>query len=190
MALDWCQIFFYLISWEQIDGFWWNFVYAVVWLTHTIFPNFSTLPLIDVNISIFLNIFRSNEWILINCVYTLIYIYICSMLWLIHIIFPNFSTELWPLIGFRIMFKLNILWNNLWIWSNLVGTLIFICQNMRNKKTKYSGGVSYSACNAFISYRRLIQVQCIGVSYSLSLIVYLSLILMFIITYKYIHTNI
>ena len=38
---------------------------------------------------------------------------------------------------------------------------------MRNNKTKYSGGVSCSACNAFISYRRLIQVQCIGVSYSL-----------------------
>ena len=107
MALDWCQIFFFhLMSWEQIDGFWWNFVYAVVWLTHTIFPNFSTLPLIDVKISIFLNIFRSNEWILINCVYALICI--CSLLWLIHIIFPNFSTELWHLIDFRIMFKLNI----------------------------------------------------------------------------------
>ena len=125
-------------------------MYAVVWLTHTIFPNFSTLPLIDVKISNFLNIFRSNEWILINCVYVLIYI--CSMLWLIHIIFPNFSTELWPLIDFRIMFKLNILWNNLWIWSNLVDTLIFICQNMRNNRTKNSGGVSCSACNAFISY--------------------------------------
>ena len=43
---------------------------------------------------------------------------IWSMLWLIHIIFPNFSTELWPLIDFRIMFMLNILWNNLWIWSH------------------------------------------------------------------------
>ena len=51
--------------------------------------------------------------------------YICSMLWLIRIIFPNFSTELWSLIDFRIMFMLNILWNNWWIWSNLVVTLIF-----------------------------------------------------------------
>ena len=49
--------------------------------------------------------------------------YIWSMMW--HIIFPNFSTELWPLIDFRIMFMLNILWNNWWIWSNLVDTLIF-----------------------------------------------------------------
>ena len=128
--------FFPLISWEQIDGFRWNFVYAVVWLTHKIFPNFSTLLLIDVKISIFLNIFRSNEWILINCVYALIYI--CSMLWLIHTIFPNFSTELWPLI------------DNLWIWSNLVDTLIFICQNMRNNKTKYSDGLSCSACNVLL----------------------------------------
>ena len=37
-------------------------------LTHEIFPNFSTglWPLIDVKISIFLNIFRNNEWILIK----------------------------------------------------------------------------------------------------------------------------
>ena len=55
---------FHLISWEQIDGFWWNFVYAVVWLEHEIFLNFSTelWPLIDVKISIF----RSNEWILVK----------------------------------------------------------------------------------------------------------------------------
>ena len=33
---------FHLITWEQIDGFWWNFVYAVLWLTHEIFLNFST----------------------------------------------------------------------------------------------------------------------------------------------------
>ena len=76
--------------------------------------------------------------------------YIWSMLWLIHIIFPNFSTELWPQIDFRIMFMLNILWNNWWIWSNLVDTLIFcLCQDMRNNKNKHSGGVSCSACNAF-----------------------------------------
>ena len=52
--------------------------------------------------------------------------YIWSMLWLIHIIFPNISTELWPLIDLRIMFMLNILWNNWWTWSNLVDT-VFRC---------------------------------------------------------------
>ena len=62
------ELCFHLISWEQIDGFWWNFVYAVLCLTHEIFPDFSTelWPLIDVKISIFLNIFRNNEWILIK----------------------------------------------------------------------------------------------------------------------------
>ena len=70
-----------------------------------------------------------------------------------HIIFLNFSTELWPLIDFRIMFMLNILWNNWWIWSNLVDTLIFfLCQNMHNNKNKHSGGVSCSACNTFFLY--------------------------------------
>ena len=98
---------FHLISWEQIDGFWWNFVYAVLWLAHEIFLNFSTelWPLIGVKISIF----RNNEWILIRFC---LCIDIWSMLWLIHIIFPNFSTKLWPLIDFRLMFMLNILWNN------------------------------------------------------------------------------
>ena len=80
------------------------------------------------------------------------HLYISSMLWLIHIIFPNISTELWPLIDFRIMFMLNIFWNNSWIWSNLADTLIFfLCQNMRNNKNKHSGGVSCCACNAFIT---------------------------------------
>ena len=51
--------------------------------------------------------------------------YIWSMLWPIHIIFPNFSTELWPLIDLRILFMFNILWNNWWIWPNLLDTLIF-----------------------------------------------------------------
>ena len=43
-------------------------MYAVLLLTHGIFPNFSTelWPLIDVKISIFLNIFGNNEWILIK----------------------------------------------------------------------------------------------------------------------------
>ena len=64
MALDWCQNFFsiFKIAWEQIDRFWCNIVYAVLWLTHEIFPNFSTElgPLIDVKISTFLNIFRND----------------------------------------------------------------------------------------------------------------------------------
>ena len=49
--------------------------------------------------------------------------YIWSMLRLITLFSPNFSTELWSLSDFRLM--LNILWNNWWIWSNLVNTLIF-----------------------------------------------------------------
>ena len=54
-----------------------KFVYAVVWLTHEIFPNFSIelLPLIGDKISFFLNIFINNEWILINCVYALKYMF-------------------------------------------------------------------------------------------------------------------
>ena len=53
---------FHLISWEQIDVFWWNFVYAILWLTHEISLNFSTelWPLIDVKISIFLSIFKTR----------------------------------------------------------------------------------------------------------------------------------
>ena len=59
------EYYFHLISWEQIDGFWWNFVYVVLWLTIEIFENFSTelCPLIYVKISIFVNSFRNNEWI-------------------------------------------------------------------------------------------------------------------------------
>ena len=38
----WPLICFHLISCEQIDGFWWNFEYAVLWLTHEIVSNFST----------------------------------------------------------------------------------------------------------------------------------------------------
>ena len=88
---------FHLISWEQIDVFWWTFVYAVLWLAHEIFLNFSTelWPLIGVKISIF----RNNEKILTKFC---LCIDIWSVLWLIHIIFPNFSTELWPLIDFKI----------------------------------------------------------------------------------------
>ena len=62
------------------------------------------------------------------------------VLWLIHIIFPNLSAELWPLIDFRIMFMLNILWKYWWIWSDLVVTSIFLCRNMCNNKNKHSGG--------------------------------------------------
>ena len=103
---------FHLISWEQIDGFWWNFCVCRLWLAHEIFLNLSTelCPLIDVRILIF----RNNEWILIKfCLCIEIY---GPFLLQMHIIFPNFSTELWPLIDFRIMFMLIVLWNNWWIW--------------------------------------------------------------------------
>ena len=55
---------FHLISSEQTDGFGYNFVYAVLWLSHKIFLNISTVfwPLIGVKISIL----RNNEWILIK----------------------------------------------------------------------------------------------------------------------------
>ena len=45
---------FHLIFWEQIDEFWWNCVYAILWIAHKIFLNFSTelWPLIDVKIPI------------------------------------------------------------------------------------------------------------------------------------------
>ena len=52
--------------------------------------------------------------------------------------------ELWPLIVFRILFMLSILWNNWWIW-NLVGTLIF---SIPKHVQQHSGGLSCSAYNA------------------------------------------
>ena len=91
---------FFSISLERMNGFWLNFVYALIYMIHVV----------------------TNT----HC-------------------FP----ELWPLIDFRTMFMLNILWNNWWIWSNLVDTLIFfLCQNMHNTKNKHSGGVSCNACIA------------------------------------------
>ena len=111
---------FHLISWEQNDGFWWNFVYAVLWLTHEIFQNFSTelWPLIDVKISIFLHIFRNNEWTLIKfCLCIDIYDPWCDYYTLFSELFNR------VVIDFRSMFMLNILWNNWWIWSNLVDIL-------------------------------------------------------------------
>ena len=74
-----------------------------------------------VMILIFLSIFRSDEWILIKKNYALIY--------MIHVVtnthFLKPSNRLMTLIDFRIMFMLNILWNNWWIWSDLVITMIF-----------------------------------------------------------------
>ena len=104
---------------------------------HMKFSNFSTKLwlLTSVNISIFLNTFKNNEWILIKFC-----LYIWSMLWLIHIIFPNFSTELWPLIDFRIMFMLSVLWNNWWIWSKLVDTLIFYAKTYATTKISTVAG--------------------------------------------------
>ena len=90
------EFYFHLISWEQIDGFGWNFVYALLWLTLEIFPNLSTelRPLIDVKISFFLNILR-NKWMDFDKI-LFMHWYIWSMLWLIHIIFPNFQQSYDP----------------------------------------------------------------------------------------------
>ena len=112
------------------------------------FTNFSTelWPLIDVKLSIFLNVFRNNEWILIKFC-------LCIDIYVIHVVTnTHYFPKSWPLIDFRIMFMLSILWSNWWIWSNLIDTctLIFLCQNMCNNKNKHSGGVSCTACNAFI----------------------------------------
>ena len=47
----------------------------------------------------FLNIFRTNGWMLINyCVYIFALVYTRSMLYLMHVIFGQRLTELWPLI--------------------------------------------------------------------------------------------
>ena len=61
----------------------------------------------------FLNIFRTNGWILIKFC-------ICIDMHKIHVAsnaryFWSILTELWPLIDVRILFMLNILWINLWI---------------------------------------------------------------------------
>ena len=74
---------FHLISWEQIDGFWWSFLYSVLWLSHEIFPNFSTelCPLIDVKISIFLNIFRNN-------------FFLCIDIWSTTVMILSFQTDM------------------------------------------------------------------------------------------------
>ena len=58
-----------------------------------------------------------------------------------RVIFPNFSTELWRLIDIRIMFMLDILLNNWWIWSNLVDTLIFFMpkHGQQQKEAQWQG---------------------------------------------------
>ena len=61
----------------------------------------------------FLNIFRTNGWILLKFC-------LCIDVYKIHVVskacyFCRFLTELWPLINVRILFMLNILWINLWI---------------------------------------------------------------------------
>ena len=62
----------------------------------------------------FLNIFRTNGWILIK-------FHICIDIYKIHVVsnaryFWLILTELWLLIDVRILFMLNILWINLWIF--------------------------------------------------------------------------
>ena len=56
---------------------------------------------------LFLNILRTNGWILIK--------FCMCILYLMHIIFGQFLTELWPLMDVRLLFMLNILCINLWI---------------------------------------------------------------------------
>ena len=85
--------------------------------------------------------------------------YIWSMLWLIHIIFPNFSTELLPLIDFRIMFMLNIMWNNWWIWSNLIATLIFFYAKTCTT-TKISTVAGYHVVLAMLLFEWHCSVLC------------------------------
>ena len=44
------EFWFHLISWEQIDGFWWNLVYAVLWLAHEILQvTLMVLQIVDMN---------------------------------------------------------------------------------------------------------------------------------------------
>ena len=81
--------------------------------------------------------------------------YIGSMLWLIHTIFPNFSTELWPLIDFRIMFILNILRNNWWIF--LVVTLIFFMP--KRATTKISTLAGYHVVLAMLLLKLYIGIK-------------------------------
>ena len=91
---------FHLISWEQIDGFWWYFLYAVLWLAHEIFLNFSTelWPLIDVKISIF----RNNEWIMIKfCLCIDIYDPCCDLYTLFSWTFQQGYDHTWYFLGLK-----------------------------------------------------------------------------------------
>ena len=74
--------------------------------------------------------------------------YIWPMLWLIHIIFLSSqqSYDTWLILK---LFILNTLWNNWWIWSNLVLSIDTFYAKTCNNKNKNSGGVSCSACNCF-----------------------------------------
>ena len=87
------EFYFHFISWEQIDGFWWKFVYAALWLTHEIFPNFSTelWPLIDVKISISLEI-MNGFW------YKILFIH-----WYIYMIHVVTNTHYFPELFNRVM---------------------------------------------------------------------------------------
>ena len=80
------------------------------------------------------------------------YRFVYALIFMVHVVTnTHYFPKLFNLIDFRIMFMLNIMWNNWWIWSNLVRYIdIFLCQNLCSYKNKHSGRVSYSACNAFI----------------------------------------
>ena len=109
------------ISWEQIDGTWLNFAYALILtrsrfgLLRVHFPKFITelWPFIDVRISFPLNILRRIDGIRPNFAYALILIR--SRFGLLSVNFHELITELWPLIDVRISFPVNILRTN-WLF--------------------------------------------------------------------------
>ena len=89
----------------------------------------------------------------------------------VHMIHVVTNTHYFPELFNRVMtldwfynyfYAMYILWNNWWIWSDRIDTLIFLCQNMCNNKNKQSGRVSCSACNAFILFVRDCLEQSCG----------------------------
>ena len=123
IALDWCKN---VVSW-LLSSFWLIFFKLCMdidirkeWFGIATglnaFINNKVMALDWCKNVFFLNIFRTNGWILLKfyiCIYMLINTR--SMLFLMHVIFRQFLSELWPLIDVRFFFMLNILWINMWI---------------------------------------------------------------------------
>ena len=119
MALGWCKNEFFLNIF-RING--WILIkfgicidmYEIRAVSNAhyfrlIFNRVMTLDLSKTNV-FFLNISRTNGWILIK-------VCICIDMCMIHVVsnaryFWSFLTELWPLIDGRTLFMLNILWIN------------------------------------------------------------------------------